>query len=62
MVSTTATRSPASAIARSAAWSVGASGVVACSAWSSVRPPTRVAIVLIIPVASPAASSAATAR
>ena len=39
VVSTTAMRSPASAIARSVACSSGASGVVACTAWSSVRPP-----------------------
>ena len=54
--------SPASTMARNVAWSSGASGVVAWAAWSSVRPPIRVAIVPIIPVANPAASSAATAE
>ena len=58
----TATSSPASTMARSVAWSSGASGVVAWASWASVRPPIRVAMVPIIPARRPAASSAATAR
>ena len=40
----------------------GASGVVAWTPWAVVLPPIRVAMVPIIPVRRPAASSAATAR
>ncbi len=58
----TAAVSPASAIARSARWSSGASGVVACASFAAWTPPIRVAAVPVIPVRRPAASSAATAR
>ncbi len=61
MVSTTAARSPAAAIARSADWSATASGVVACASFGSAIPPILEIAVLISPVRVPAASRAATA-
>ncbi len=62
VVSMTAARSPPSAIARRPACSLGAPGVVACSSFGSCVPPMRVEAVPIIPVRTPAASSAAVAR
>ena len=58
----TAAASPATTIARSARWSSGASGVVAWASLAAWTPPIRVAAVPVIPVRTPAASSAATAR
>ncbi len=62
VVSTTAHRSPAFAIARSRRCISGASGVVAWTGFATSRPPTRSTAVLDIPVRTPAVSRAETTR
>ena len=58
----TAAASPATRIAFIARCRSGASGVVAWASLAVCTPPIRVAAVPVMPVAMPAASSAATAR